>query len=320
MVTDAIDQAFRAHYDVAEPREWKPLLAYADGGPDPLSAVRCYGGDDRWHYVGSGLSALGDEQGRSGWGFEVTFKLPRGPGESQPPGWPAALLQDLARYVEGSGDVLAVGDLLDLGRSVDGSADGRLTGLLFSDDPELSSVGAGEERRRLVQAIAVTPDELEAAKDWSCDGVLRLLAEAYPEWVFPMDRESLRTDPNGERAIQAGMITDGSARGTAPAETLSCRELRAGLEIEIALEDVHELRRATRGRLPFGRPFELRSAEQVLQLWPVGRQFASEAELGVCRVELDADQTEALRRGLLPEPGRYAFDEVPGLQFVVVAD
>ena len=41
--------------------------------------------------------------GPSGFGFELTFRLRREPGETAPPTWPATLLQALARYVFQSG-------------------------------------------------------------------------------------------------------------------------------------------------------------------------------------------------------------------------
>jgi len=39
----------------------------------------------------------------SGYGFELTFRLKREPGETAPPTWPAVLMQALARYVFQSG-------------------------------------------------------------------------------------------------------------------------------------------------------------------------------------------------------------------------
>jgi suppressor of fused-like protein len=37
--------------------------------------------------------------GPSGYGFELTLRLKKQPGETAPPAWPAELLQQLARYV-----------------------------------------------------------------------------------------------------------------------------------------------------------------------------------------------------------------------------
>ena len=50
----------------------------------------------------SHISVTGDD-GPSGFGFELTFRLKRGPSESSPPTWPAELMQNLARYVFHSG-------------------------------------------------------------------------------------------------------------------------------------------------------------------------------------------------------------------------
>jgi len=44
-----------------------------------------------------------EADGSSGFGFELTFRLRREPGETAPPTWPATLLQALARYVFQSG-------------------------------------------------------------------------------------------------------------------------------------------------------------------------------------------------------------------------
>ena len=48
------------------------------------------------------FSITGDD-GPSGFGFELTFRLKRGPNENSPPTWPAELMQNLARYVFHSG-------------------------------------------------------------------------------------------------------------------------------------------------------------------------------------------------------------------------
>ena len=54
-------------------------------------------GDGRVHEVQP------DSEGPSGFGFELTFRLKREPEETNPPTWPAALLQALAKYVFQSG-------------------------------------------------------------------------------------------------------------------------------------------------------------------------------------------------------------------------
>jgi len=46
---------------------------------------------------------IGNTEGPSGFGFELTMRLKREAGETGPPTWPAELLQALARYVFQSG-------------------------------------------------------------------------------------------------------------------------------------------------------------------------------------------------------------------------
>ena len=43
-------------------------------------------------------------EGPSGFGFELTFRLKRESGETNPPTWPATLMQALARYVFQTGE------------------------------------------------------------------------------------------------------------------------------------------------------------------------------------------------------------------------
>lgn len=45
-------------------------------------------------------------EGPSGFGFELTFRLKRESGETNPPTWPATLMQALARYVFQTGEYL----------------------------------------------------------------------------------------------------------------------------------------------------------------------------------------------------------------------
>ena len=42
---------------------------------------------------------MNGNEGPSGFGFELTFRLKREQGETNPPTWPATLMQALARYV-----------------------------------------------------------------------------------------------------------------------------------------------------------------------------------------------------------------------------
>src|SRR6218665_3626538 len=93
------------------------------GGPDPLDYISMYhnrgdesqGIPEHWHYVSFGLSDLHgdgrthpitDASTPSGFGFELTFRLKKDPTEQNPPTWPAAVMQALAKYVFQTGNIL----------------------------------------------------------------------------------------------------------------------------------------------------------------------------------------------------------------------
>ena len=49
---------------------------------------------------------MNGNEGPSGFGFELTFRLKREQGETNPPTWPATLMQALARYVFQTGQFI----------------------------------------------------------------------------------------------------------------------------------------------------------------------------------------------------------------------
>jgi suppressor of fused len=82
---EAIDSALRGLYPGVEPLHLGTQVLWADGGPDPLDAVQIYPRPDHWHIVGFGLSELGQKvtpfPDTSGWGFELTARACRDPGD-----------------------------------------------------------------------------------------------------------------------------------------------------------------------------------------------------------------------------------------------
>ena len=55
-----------------------------------------------------------DDPAVSGWGFELTMRLPRGEGDDQPPTYAINFLFNLGRYVRRSGNPLGSGHVMDL--------------------------------------------------------------------------------------------------------------------------------------------------------------------------------------------------------------
>lgn len=133
------------------------VVKYWLGGPDPLDYISMFGesrvttelpsihlpsntllssanpgtadSPPHWHYVSCGLTDLhGDArvhppatspEAASGYGFELTFRLRREDGQTQPPTWPASLLNSIAKYVFESENRLVSGDHINWSKPLD---------------------------------------------------------------------------------------------------------------------------------------------------------------------------------------------------------
>ncbi|KTG02142.1 hypothetical protein cypCar_00011723, partial [Cyprinus carpio] len=146
----------RLYPDQANPLQVTAIVKYWLGGPDPLDYISMYrnvgcpGQDipEHWHYVSLGLSDLyGDnrvheftgQEGPSGFGFELTFRLKREAGETAPPTWPAELMQGLARYVFQSENTFCSGDHISWHSPLDNS-ESRIQHMLLTEDPQMLPV------------------------------------------------------------------------------------------------------------------------------------------------------------------------------------
>jgi hypothetical protein len=195
---DAIDAALRPLYGDQEPRHvgYVPPAAFSTN----LQGCSAYQADDHWHYVSYGLSQLyhpgpQDDPDVSGWGFELTLRVPHG-ADDQAPGWPFTMLNELAKHVNGNHVLLEPGDRIDLRAPVTGyphTPDGPPTGLTvfaLTVDPQLGTVHTPNGRLTFLQAVGVTPAE----KD-------RMLAETTAAVLDELARTSalLITDPGRAR-------------------------------------------------------------------------------------------------------------------------
>ena len=161
------------------------------GGPDPLDFISMYDnpGDpsndisSHWHYISFGLSDLyGDGRiykingsgSPSGFGFELSFRLKKGDGETSPPTWPATVMQSLAKYVFNSDNTLCPGDHVSWHSSLD-SSDSRIQHMLMMEDPQLGTVMTPFGSVTFVQIVGVCLEELKAAQEWNGPGLIDLM-------------------------------------------------------------------------------------------------------------------------------------------------
>jgi hypothetical protein len=190
---DAIDAALAERYGDQEPRH----VAYGVPGPfsHNLQGCSAYAADDHWHYVTYGLSELFERRedadpAWSGWGFELTMRVPRGD-EAEAPDWPFTMLNEVAKYVNGKRVLLEPGHRLDFRQpvtghpAVEGAPATGLTVFAFAVDPELGRIDTPNGAVVFLQAVGVTAAEKEWMVAGSTDGVLADLGDPL-----------MRTDPS----------------------------------------------------------------------------------------------------------------------------
>ncbi|KAL5111720.1 hypothetical protein TcWFU_003174 [Taenia crassiceps] len=164
---------YRLYPDQPSPLQVTALRKFWMGGPDPLDYIYMFSNPGsaearsppHWHYVTNGLSDLyGDARlhncstsadGPSGFGFELTFRLRREPGEKSPPTWPAHLLQSLARYVFRSQAQLLPGDHIPWHCPLDQLPSGSTNGIPGSSAPQLPKSSMGQQQQQQQQSVAM---------------------------------------------------------------------------------------------------------------------------------------------------------------------
>ncbi|XP_023949976.2 suppressor of fused homolog [Bicyclus anynana] len=167
-------------------------LKYWLGGQDPLDYISMYWNPgipeenipSHWHYVSFGLSDLhGDGRVHpapapgercSGYGLELTFRLASAARE--PPLWPAALLQQLARYIFTTGNKFCAGDHVSWHAALDGSSS-RVRHLLVADESQLPPADTPHGAVAFLQMVGCTSRELRAAQRSSGFEVLKALSD-----------------------------------------------------------------------------------------------------------------------------------------------
>ncbi|MEE7548053.1 suppressor of fused domain protein, partial [Xanthomonas sp. Kuri4-1] len=296
---DAIDAELARHYPQQSPRHYGALLSPALGGNDPLYGISAYWRDlpqPHWHFVTYGFSELYDKEGDdpeiSGWGFELTFRLAAAPG-SEPPNWALNFLQNLARYVFGSGNPFEHGHYLNANGPIAADSDSLIRAVAFVRDPELATLQTPNGRVEFLQVVGLTDDEELAIKRWSTVDVLEALVERMPLWITSLERGSLLADPSVAAAIDAGAARDGSQTGFLFVEHLDWTLQPPQGELVIGANQVASLLGLLPGRLPFGQDLRLIGSDRQVRLAPAAVSALEDVD-GVLECRLDAPALAAL--------------------------
>jgi hypothetical protein len=320
----AIDAACNALY----PDQIEPLhvaaVPHPPFGDGLLYGISIYRAERplHWHFVTYGFSELyakkSDNPDVSGWGFELTFRLVRDEGETEPPAFAINFLMNLGRYVRRSRNPFDAGHYMDLNGPICLGAETAIRAIAFVEDPQLGEIDTPNGRLRFLQVVGITPDEMEACSDWQPQQVLDLLRQREPLLVTDLARRSLLEDPALAARVEEGIDRDGSvAWGTfLSVVDWSVDEGTNTARVVLGAKGVLTLLPKLRSRLAHGRPFILLGPEKRLELRPA-EVSGWEADDKTLSLDLTVAAVQALRATLQAKRGTYQWAEFPGFTLEV---
>ncbi|WP_438498073.1 suppressor of fused domain protein [Paenibacillus sp. IHBB 3054] len=324
---DAIDASLQNIYGDQEPKHYGTIIPYMLGGPDPLNGISVYEVKKpvaHWHFVTYGFSELYDKESSdleySGYGFELTFRLSKPDNEDEPPAWALNLLQNMGRYVFGSGNIFRSGDYMDANGPICQGADTLLTALSFIADPQLPEIETPNGRVEFLQMIGITQEELLAMQVWNTLGVLSAISEHIPLYTTNLLRDSLLSLPAVSEAVRIGSETEGSNTGILYVDQLSWNSSPAGgisKTLTIGAKQAEVVGKLLRGRILKKRNLTLSGPETRIVFEPGEAREVQEQEDSVT-FKLDPAAATAIAQLLTPVAGTFAVPAWPELIVSIV--
>ncbi|MEK4031326.1 suppressor of fused domain protein [Pseudobacillus sp. FSL P4-0506] len=327
---DAIDQAMKDLYGEQEPKHFGTLISYMLGGNDPLDGISVYVAKEpieHWHFVTYGFSELYEKETEdpenSGFGFELTFRLAKADHETEPPNWALNLLQNLARYIFGSGNVFKKGDYMDANGPICLESNTALTALAFTNDPELSSMDTLNGKVEFIQVVGITADELEAMQIWNTLGVLKACANHMPYYITDLSRTSFLHDAKVNDAIQKGSKTDGSNTGFLFNEQITWKPAQKKLfkrlpaTVTFGAKQANTIGKVLQGRAVKKEPLRLVSNEAKV-VFLFGDQPQVTEKEGYMEIMLNEKAMKELTEQLQPCVKKFSIPSLESVVFEIV--
>ena len=206
----ALDRVLSAAHSSRTPHQFTSKTGYDLDSPNPLPAITVFEGrgpspdSGYWHYVTYGLTELFEKSSPqpeiSGFGFELTFRLPRGEDEATPPTWPLRMLQGLGQYVLAGHGTFDTGHIVDLGGSIVPPAEPESTrtvleGVVAVPDPSVGKIETPHGTVLLLLLFGLTRAELEAMGSWDLARKVGLVGEVAPLGITQVGRAPYEEDP-----------------------------------------------------------------------------------------------------------------------------
>ncbi|ALS26600.1 suppressor of fused protein (SUFU) [Paenibacillus sp. 32O-W] len=327
---DAIERAMSKIYGDQEPKHYGTLIPYMLGGRDPLDGISAYKAErpyPHWHFVTFGFSELYDKESddpeRSGYGFELTFRLARGEAEEEPPAWAMNLLQNMGRYVFKSGNVFRNGDYLDANGPICLGSDTKLTALAFVRDPELPALDTPNGQVEFLQMVGITGCELEAMQTWNTLGMLNVCEEHMPNYITDLSRDSFMRVPAVAEAVQRGMERDGSSTGFLYVDQLGWEPAKRRLlgktpaALRLGAKQAGIVGKLLAGRILKGKSLSM-TGPDVRVVFEPGEKPGFEQGQNEVRIKLDEASATELSRKLQPKEGVIELSDFKGMVVQIV--
>lgn len=319
---DAIDEALKPIYGDQEPKHYGTLLPYSLGGQDPLDGISAYKseqGGPHWHIVTYGFSELYTKESEnledSGFGFELTFRVARTESEEEPPAWALNLLQNMGRYVFGSGNIFKAGDYLDANGPICLGADTLLTALAFTHDPQLSPMDTPNGRVEFIQMAGITGDELDAMMTWNTLGVLSAGLAHMPYYITDLSRSSLLDIQEVADAVNTGLAEEGSSTGFLFVDTLDWMPAEKKLfrktpaRLTIGAKQAGIVGRLLQGRILKGKTLRLLSENTQVVFEPGEKAGCKEEEANIT-ITLNEQAAAEFTQKLVPKESSVPISSV----------
>lgn len=287
---NAINATLATLYKGRQARQYDNPHPWKLGGPDPLDSISVWQRAEpvpHWHYVTYGfseqLSGKG-QHGKSGYGFELTFRLASEAGATEPPMWPIHMLQNLGRYVFHSRNGFQHGHRLSANGPISLDTPTLLCAMGFAHDMELPPIDTPNGSVEFLQVIGMTAEEEAGAQKWDTRMLLELMLPYMPLWITHVGRASFLSFPAIQAKVQAGMLRDGSSSGIVFTDLLLVEETKRFLrqsqaQVTLGAYLVGQLAQLLPLRLGYGKPFALCGPNWRIQFtlaqrknsWRIGR-------------------------------------------------
>lgn len=261
-------------------------------------------------YVTHGLSRTSTSQPVAGTQTELTLRVPApaDPTLTSPPAWPVSRLRGLAEHLHDTGDPIEPGHYMDLHAPV--CAGAGLTGFIFVNDPVLGISVAPTGWVRFIYAVAVTPDELDAALSWDPLAFAGLLGDVVPLGLSSPKRASVMRDAHTRKEFERAREAEGSSIAAVESSYFA---VDGSGRIDLTADAANQVLRAMRWRLGHGHTFAVIGGDTWVH-------FTSAEEAADPEVVHGPDHiTVAVNRGLRHEilavldaaPGTYRLRSAP---------